>query len=279
MTHAYVWHDAFICVTWLIHMCDMTHLCVTWPTHVWHDLFMCATWLIHMCDMTHACVWHDSCIRMTCTYLYVYHMCIYRYIFMMYSLPHLKWQFRGLFSKGRSKSALVSFYWNVANEIQELSFQALERKFVQREVGGGAGVEYHFQEISWNLRPVVNGTYQRVVGFIEWYSTPSPNLSPYIFLGLDPSSPPLESSLISFVTVNEFSLQANCRVKLDRLYVYVGVCISVCVCVFVCVWSFKLLIPKPPVYTYLYLYTQVCIYVCVCMYIYVQAKRGVPAHF
>ena len=28
--------------------------------------------------------------------------------------------------------------------------------------------------------------------FIEWYSTPSPNLSPYIFLGLDPSPPPLQ---------------------------------------------------------------------------------------
>jgi len=23
--HSYVWHDSFICVTWLIHMCDMTH--------------------------------------------------------------------------------------------------------------------------------------------------------------------------------------------------------------------------------------------------------------
>ena len=25
MTHSYVWHDSFICVTWLTHMCDMTH--------------------------------------------------------------------------------------------------------------------------------------------------------------------------------------------------------------------------------------------------------------
>jgi len=29
MTHSYVWHDSFICVTWLIHTCDMTH------SHVW----------------------------------------------------------------------------------------------------------------------------------------------------------------------------------------------------------------------------------------------------
>jgi len=33
-------------VTWLIHMCDMTH------SHVWHDSFTCVTWLIHMCSMT-----------------------------------------------------------------------------------------------------------------------------------------------------------------------------------------------------------------------------------
>ena len=64
MTHLYVRHDSFICVTWLIHRCGMTHshvrqdsfLCVTW-------LIICVTWLIHMCDMTHSCVWHDSSIR------------------------------------------------------------------------------------------------------------------------------------------------------------------------------------------------------------------------
>jgi len=28
---------------------------------------------------------------------------------------------------------------------------------------------------------------------MKWYSTPSPNLSPYIFLGLDPSPPPLHT--------------------------------------------------------------------------------------
>jgi len=70
MTHSYMWHDSFICVTWLIHMCDMTH------SYVWHDSFICVTWLIHawkasfVCDMRHvthlSCVtcpipmWHDS---------------------------------------------------------------------------------------------------------------------------------------------------------------------------------------------------------------------------
>jgi len=29
-----------------LNMCDMTH------SHVWHDSFTCVTWLIHMCDMT-----------------------------------------------------------------------------------------------------------------------------------------------------------------------------------------------------------------------------------
>ena len=53
MTHSYVWHDSFICVTWLIHTCDMTH------SYVWHDSFICVTWLIHMCGRTHSYVWHD----------------------------------------------------------------------------------------------------------------------------------------------------------------------------------------------------------------------------
>ena len=80
MTHSYMRHVSFVCVTWLIHMCDMTHTCV------WHDSFMYVTWLIHMfgkyfashsfssnetsymtrpfhiCNMTYSCVWHISFI-------------------------------------------------------------------------------------------------------------------------------------------------------------------------------------------------------------------------
>ena len=78
MTHAHVWHDSFICVTWLMtpscehhnlclsHVClwcnvpcqaalcdiiQASFTCVTWlmtRSHAWHD-----SWLIHMCDMTH----------------------------------------------------------------------------------------------------------------------------------------------------------------------------------------------------------------------------------
>jgi len=65
MTHSYVWHDSFMCVTWLIHMCDMTH------SYVWHDSFICVAWLTLMCDMTHpstcarSYVWRDSFIRVT----------------------------------------------------------------------------------------------------------------------------------------------------------------------------------------------------------------------
>jgi len=59
MTHSYVWRDSFICVTRLIHMCDATH------SYVWHDSFICVTWLIQMCDMTHSYVWHDSFIYVT----------------------------------------------------------------------------------------------------------------------------------------------------------------------------------------------------------------------
>jgi len=35
------WHDWFICVTWLIDMCD-------------------ASWSVRMCDMVCSCMWHDA---------------------------------------------------------------------------------------------------------------------------------------------------------------------------------------------------------------------------
>jgi len=67
-----VWHDSFTCVTWLIHMCDMTH------SHVWHDSFTCVTWLIHMCDMTHAHVWDDSFACVTwLTNICSYFLCVW----------------------------------------------------------------------------------------------------------------------------------------------------------------------------------------------------------
>jgi len=64
MNRSYVWHDSFICVTWLIHICDMTR------SYVWHDSFMCALWytassLSCVCDMTRSCVWHDAFVCVT----------------------------------------------------------------------------------------------------------------------------------------------------------------------------------------------------------------------
>jgi len=68
------WHDSFMSVIWLLHMCDMTrHQCVwrasfvPWseahelgqydmtPSYVGYDFFTCVTWLIiSVCDMTHS---------------------------------------------------------------------------------------------------------------------------------------------------------------------------------------------------------------------------------
>jgi len=88
-----LWHDSFICVSRLEHICDRTHSC-EWHvsdmivqyicnlgraaeakqhirmcdmtySRLWHDSFMCVTWLMHVCDMTHSCVWHDSFMCVT----------------------------------------------------------------------------------------------------------------------------------------------------------------------------------------------------------------------
>ena len=102
MTHSYVWYDSFTCVTWLIHIHDVTHsyvwhelihmcdmnsfICLTWThSYVWHDSFKCVTWLNHMFDMPHSYVWHEliymcdmnSFICVTWTHSYVWHASSY----------------------------------------------------------------------------------------------------------------------------------------------------------------------------------------------------------
>jgi len=66
----YVWHDSFICDTWLIHntraytwrdsfICNMT----LWRRETARlDSFSCVMWLVHMCKVTRSYVWLDSFI-------------------------------------------------------------------------------------------------------------------------------------------------------------------------------------------------------------------------
>jgi len=73
MTHTYVCHESFMCVTCLvkkfmgvswnflymghdsfIHMCNMTH------SYDWHYSYICVSWIIHVCDVSHSSMWYDS---------------------------------------------------------------------------------------------------------------------------------------------------------------------------------------------------------------------------
>ena len=85
--HLYIWLGAFMCVIWLIHVCEIAHwyeptdsfICVTWlfrvwiMTHsrVWHDSFSSVAWIIHVCDMMRSCMWLGAfmfvcvCVRVT----------------------------------------------------------------------------------------------------------------------------------------------------------------------------------------------------------------------
>jgi len=54
MNRSTIAHDPFICVTRLIHICDMTH------SHLRHDSFICVTWRIHMRNLTYSYGSHDK---------------------------------------------------------------------------------------------------------------------------------------------------------------------------------------------------------------------------
>jgi len=86
MTRSYVWHDSFICVTWLVHMCDMTR------SYVWHDSFICVTWLIHV---THS---RNPLITRVPWLCWISHVAG--------DIPHSEWLFWWLFSWDHDSSLI-----------------------------------------------------------------------------------------------------------------------------------------------------------------------------
>ena len=103
-THVCVWHDSYIYVTWLIwqgegiwivlawymYVCDMTH---AW---MWHTSFVYVTWLMYVCDVTHSYVWHDSFICVT----WLIHMCDVTHSYVWHDsficVTWLTWQGEGI---------------------------------------------------------------------------------------------------------------------------------------------------------------------------------------
>jgi len=90
MTHACVWHDSCMCVTWLMHVCDMTHACV------WREVYMCAlySWGIHLCFGIYICalaytsvLWHiHLCFGI---YIWDIHLCFG--IYPAFALTLISW--------------------------------------------------------------------------------------------------------------------------------------------------------------------------------------------
>jgi len=58
-THSYVCHVSFICVSWLIHTCVVTHRSST-TRRLWHTSTTHMNDLIHICVITHLYVCYDS---------------------------------------------------------------------------------------------------------------------------------------------------------------------------------------------------------------------------
>jgi len=69
MTHVYVWHDSFKCVSvWPLYV-SCAFMCMIWPiTFVTHPIHMCEcvtvsrALCVYVCCMTHVHAWHDSFI-------------------------------------------------------------------------------------------------------------------------------------------------------------------------------------------------------------------------
>jgi len=77
MTHSYMWHDSFICVTWLIHMCDITHSQLTWTIQGLNNFHLLTqtmyTRSIYMC--------HAICARDMWLVIFTCHICTWLAIF------------------------------------------------------------------------------------------------------------------------------------------------------------------------------------------------------
>jgi len=100
MTHPSVQHDSFVSVAWFFHKCDVTYAChTTYPyamprSYVWHDAFMCMTWRIHvwhdvfMCDMMYTCMTRDLFSDVTSpTAVNDLHVWV-TWLTLMYNMPH-----------------------------------------------------------------------------------------------------------------------------------------------------------------------------------------------
>jgi len=86
---SHVWRDALICVTWLtglVHMCDVTHFYVRRIDAFAMQVkgFVCVMWLIHVCDVARVtCIfvtrlvymWPETQERSTCNASKKIHMC------------------------------------------------------------------------------------------------------------------------------------------------------------------------------------------------------------
>jgi len=75
MTHSYVWHDSFICVTWLIHMNHETRLLyMTWPVHFSCILNMCCS-VLHLLQCVAVCYSVLPCVAVRCSVLQCVAVC------------------------------------------------------------------------------------------------------------------------------------------------------------------------------------------------------------
>ena len=143
----YIWMSN---VTHLLHYTKHTIMCA-------HLSYLCVRYPTYVCGLTHRCVRHDSRLPRFTSYVTYQKWChVTSHVELCHATIQIKLCVRPDASMCATWLTIFALY-KLCHILRVMSHNKSCWVMSHNE-RWGAGVEYHFQEIQWALRPVVNGT-------------------------------------------------------------------------------------------------------------------------